>query len=129
MSRLFDAVTLPLTRTLPGHVDNNGNWVDGATDPSITTFNCNLQPYQDGHSQITLPEGIKSTDAFVAYTKTEIKTADEFNMTSADQTTYKSRQYYAHAAMDWTKALGRFGTGRLDHYEVIFIRLPRDPGY
>jgi hypothetical protein len=127
MSRLFEITTLPLHRKSPGYTNDTGDWIDGT---EVTTgFKCNWQPYKDGNFQTILPEGIKSTDAFNAFTKTLIRTANQFTYEEADQTTYEGRRYYAYALMDWTHALRGVGSGRLDHYEVIFIRLPKNPGY
>lgn len=127
--RLLRTSTLPLIRSLPGYSDDNGDWIEGGQDLAITSFDCNIQPYLKGEYQMTLPEGIKSIDAFVAYSQTEVKTSDQFELKSADRTIYKGQEYYAYASSDWTLALSGLGTGRINHHEIIFIRLPKNPGY
>lgn len=116
MGRLLRRVTQTITRnTTAGTYNAAGEWVRGTT----TTLNveCNLQPYRRGTEQMTLPEGVRSEDVLIMYTKTPIRAVDQFDKTLADETTIKNREYVALMVEDWN-----LNNLKLDHYKVYWVR-------
>ena len=99
-----------------GYLDDNGNWVDSATE-TVIPIKCSLQPFRNGDQQIDLPEGISSKDSYFIFTKTEVLSADDRTDTKADETEIKGVRYECFWVEDWT----HYGLST-DHYKCVFIK-------
>lgn len=127
MSRLLKIYPLTFQRydeVNGGYLDANNNYVSGGRTPVITEGN--LQPYRMGTTQLTLPEGYKAEESLIYYTKTEIKTVEQFGKSEADETTIDGFEYVAHASGNWNRYSGL----RLNHYKILLVRkdLPTNGG-
>lgn len=99
--KLFNR-TETLTRTTgEGYIDDNENYVAGATTSII--IECNIQPYREGKNTFNTPTGFRSTDAIKVYVpeSVELLAADEISGTVGDQLTYKGQQYFCKDLERW----------------------------
>jgi len=78
----------------------------------------NLQPFLKGTTHINLPEGVSSESAYVYFTVTELKGANQSTGFPADFTTIKGDEYIVFHDGDWNQQSG----SRNSHYEVILIK-------
>lgn len=85
--------------------------------PELIEGYFSVQPFQKGSDQIILPDGIRSSDAYVLYGKTFIQEADQFLGIKADKVTISNRSYIAFNVANWT-----FAKSNVDHYESVFVR-------
>ena len=111
---------MTVSRAQGGEYDTNRNYVDKAPKPFCTMSS--IQPYKKGKDQVVLPEGIRSEDALVVWTKDELRVADQFNNLKADETTIDGREYVVFFVSNWN----RHGLS-VDHYEAIIIRKDKAP--
>jgi hypothetical protein len=86
-------------------------------EPEIITGMFSVQPFQKGSDQVILPDGIRSSDAYVLYGKTFIQEADQFAELKADKTIINNRSYIAFNVANWS-----FHGSNADHYESVFVR-------
>jgi hypothetical protein len=120
--RLINKTPLVFTRTVTkDYFDINGEVVKGAVE--TVSAKGSLQPMGSGRNKITLPEGISSTSAFIYYTKTPLRLADQFTKTPSDTTEINGRKYGAFEAGDWT-----YSGLSTDHFKVVLIRLDQPTG-
>ena len=119
---LLKTTVLTFTRFEEGNYDVGGTeeWVDGTPTPVIAEGS--LQPFREGTSKVVLPEGTKTQDARLFYTKTLLRTEDEFNNTVADTTVINGATYEVFNSGDWNQ----FGLS-VDHFRAILIRRDKDP--
>lgn len=117
-SKLLKTHTLTITRKTPdtGYIDpSTKRWVAGSSVPIEVVGG--LQPIKAGEKLIDLPDGIRTIDTKVFYSKDEIKTELEQINQEADETVIDGIDYKCFFVEAWT------GTGlRSDHYKSIFIR-------
>lgn len=99
-----------------GEYNESGEWVPAT--PTQFTAQGNLQPFRQGKEQTILPEGKTAGDAFIFYTKTQLKTTSQFTDTLADETVIDGLAYYVLAVEDWSKQ----GTLLPQHYKCILLR-------
>jgi len=111
---LLSTHTLTFTRKAAAALGDDGRLTDGTTSSFCATGS--LQPLK-GIQQNILPQGKTSADARRFYTKTEVKTADQFNRTPADETVIGGRTYEVFTVEDWSG----YGTDE-DHYKCILLR-------
>lgn len=123
MISLLQNSTLTISRDEgAGSYDASGRWVP---DPRASfDIQCNIQPFKMSNAQEILPEGKKSGDALVVYTKTDLQTVSQFDKELADTTTIDGLTYYAFAVENWS----RQGTLQPQHYKVIFVRKDKATG-
>jgi hypothetical protein len=116
-------IPIVITRVEKGEWQEDGSFTEGVTTP--INVKGSIQPYSPNNSQVVLPEGIRASDAVTIWTKTLIRTANQFSKTLADTTVIDGQEYLAIDVANWA----RHGL-RLDHYEVVFIRkdLPTNGG-
>lgn len=120
---LLQKSTLTFTRDGgDGYWNEDGQWVEAA--PITVQAIGNLQPFRQGKEQIILPEGKKSDDAFIFYTKTLLQTASQFTKELADTTVIDSRDYYVLSAEDWSKQPGLIPI----HWKTILMREDQPTG-
>lgn len=116
MSRLMRSLPLTLQRdSAEGYWSEEGDWVEGGSTP-VDIF-CSIQPFQKGTTRVVLPSGITTSDALTIYTKSEVKTADQYDFSTADRATIDSKVYIATNIMNWSRHKLRTA-----NYEVVFIR-------
>ena len=110
-------MTIPLTvtrKSTEGYWDEQGDYVEGGE----TTLDiiCSIQPFK-GKSRELEERGIYPKDAVRVYTKTELKTVDEFESKLADTATIDGVNYVAVMSENWARH-----SMTLNHYKVIFVR-------
>lgn len=98
-----------------GYQDANGNWVEGSE--TIVPIKCSLQPFRNGDSQRDLPEGIRSDEVYVVYTKTPILSADDRTKRKADEIEIQGVRFECFFAENWNW----YGLNS-DHYKAVFIK-------
>lgn len=103
-----------------GSYNTAGEWVDSAT--VNVKIKCSIQPYSKGTSQMTLPEGLQAEDTNIVYTKTPIKTVNQYDFTTADRTTIDGLVYVALNSANWNRMVSQLG-----HYKVMFVRADKLP--
>lgn len=118
MARLINRTPLTFTRkSSAGYYDDSGEWVDGFDDEFIH-IRCSLQPYKRGKSRLVLPEGIQTRDAFVVFTSSELRVADQLTGEVSDKTTINSQTYEVSDVEDWS-----FHSDlRSSHWQYLLIR-------
>ena len=121
MTRLFNTHTLTITRTQAntGYIDEDGNYVDGTT--SNFDINCNIQPFRKGDTEMELPEGVRSEDVRVIYTKTQLLNNIEQLNQEADTTVIDGLQYECHNVATW---IG-YQLRAAENYKVMFVRVDK----
>ena len=119
---MLSLLRIPLTilRSQGGEYDSNRNFVD--KDPKSFCTMSSIQPYRKGKDQVVLPEGIRSEDVLVVWTKDELRVADQFKNLKADETTVDGREYVTFYVSNWN----RHGLS-IDHYEAILVRKDKAP--
>lgn len=102
MARLINRTPLTFTRKSDaGYYDDDGEWVDGFDDEFIH-IRCSLQPYRKGKSRLVLPEGVVTRDAFVIFTNSELRVADQLTDTLSDKTVINNQSYEVIDEEDWS---------------------------
>lgn len=106
-----------------GYLDAGGNWVE-STKTTLEYVEGNLQPFRTGNNLLKNGEyrqitdaGYSASDARIFYTKTRLRTANQFTKTKADRTQIDGLWYNVFSVKDWS----RYGLGS-DHYECILVR-------
>ena len=118
--RVLSTHKLLLTRK----ADTKGEWIAGAyvedesEDQELEVVG-SLQPYKKGTTTIDLPDGVYTNDIKIFYTRDDIKTADEFDKSSADTVEINGFKYYAKMRMEQS---GFPTVGGINHNAVVFIR-------
>ena len=112
---LMGRISLTINREVAGHYNVAGEWVSGASTP--TDISCNIQPFRKGVSQSILPQGISASDVLVIYSRTEMKTANEFNNTRADTATIDGLTYEVMAVENQAR-----NSMSLNHYKAYWVR-------
>lgn len=118
---LFKQITLDFLRDSGEGYYQSGRWVEGSSTPFQAEGN--LQPYDMGVSQMTLPEGLKSENVYIFRTKTSIQTVDQFTFETADTTVIDGLNFIALKSANWNK----FPSMSLNHYEVMLTRKDKTP--
>lgn len=101
----------------------DGKWISTASTTTIP-IKCSIQPYSTAKQErMILPSGFISKDAQVIFTKTQLKTVDQFSVSEADRTFIDGLEYVAMSVKDWSRL-----NIRSAHYEVLFVRREQNPG-
>jgi len=116
MSRIIKT-KLTIERHKGGERDANNIYYD--FPPEYIEAEFSIQPFQKGSEMLVLPDGIRSSDAYVLYGTTPIKEADSdaTPKTKADKVVIDGKSYFAFNVANWS-----FHGSRSDHYESIFIK-------
>ena len=103
--------------TNKGYVDLAGNWIPPVADTHTLTSTGSLQPYMQGMTRLTLPEGMRERDAYVWISADDIRSLDEEEKLEPAVTTIKGRTFEIVKKADWTG----FGL-TVDHYEYLLYK-------
>ena len=82
----------------------------GATikpSPVVSSFRGSFQPL-NGRDLQTLPEGKRTSETLKVYTKTDLRTADQFTGTPADDVEYKGKLFEVYVVMEYPQLLNHF---------------------
>lgn len=113
MISLLQTHSITFSRPSSGYYVD-GEWVDGAITTIPSTGS--LQPYKQGKVSLIPPEGLRTTDLRLYYTKTLLRTADEFQDITADYCVIGGRQFQVFDFEDWS------GYGlETDHYKYLLV--------
>ena len=100
-TKLLDEQDIELLRKGNGAYNEDGDWVTAAETSSI--IQCIVQPYREGAKQFILPEGIKSEDTRVVYTKFALRNTNEFYRYNADILVIDGLRYEVQSVADYSK--------------------------
>lgn len=103
------------------YIDDDGNWITPEAEVETFTVKGNRQPFRNGLTQVILPEGVESNDAFLFYSHTQLLPADELTEQVADIMLINGIEHECFRMEDWT------GYGlKTDHYKHVFIRADKN---
>jgi len=97
----------------------DGRYVLGAS--TDTTIRAGIQPVS-GRKLERLPEGLRQTVTHLAFTETELRTADQITGLPADQVVYGGETFEVERVDPWPSA------GPLPHYEAYLRRAAETGG-
>ena len=80
-----------------------------------------LQPYSFGDTTVVIPEGRKTSDFKLFYTKTLLRPSNSRLETIADECEINGVKYEVYDAGDWSTNLSR-----LAHFKVVLARKETD---
>lgn len=111
----------PVTRQrfAAGAVSAAGRWTEGAT--TSTTILASVQP-ATGRQLQRLPEGLRERVELMAFTETELRTADQATGLSADRIVVDGETYQVAHVRHWPTF------GPLPHYEAALERFDETGG-
>ena len=72
--------------------------------PTESAFKGSFQPLR-GKERDALPEGVRTSEALKCYTKTDLRTADQFTKTPADEVEYGGRRFVVYRVDEWDALL------------------------
>lgn len=115
--------THSLIFSIPGvsYRGSDSLWVEGT--PSALKTIGSLQAFSRGKETLVLPEGLRSQDARVYYSKDTIPLLDEYTESKASSVTIDGKKFYA---FDVEHNVG-FGLVA-DHYKYYLLRKPLNTG-
>lgn len=116
MISLLNTSTLTFSRPSSGDsYDDDGN----AVEVTSNTFTAkgSLQPVNGGKLRSVLPEGVTASSGFVFYTKTLIRTVDQFTKLDSDTACINGRTFISFSTGDWSN-FSLVPT----HYKIVLIR-------
>ena len=116
---IFGAAAVARNRYAAGSVGTDGRTTRGAL--TATTIYASVQPVT-GRQLERLPEGLRQSVKLMAYTETELRTADQLTQTAADELIYGGETYQVADAKRWDTA------GPLPHWEIALVRLAETSG-
>lgn len=100
-TKLLVEQDIELLRKGNGSYNEDGDWVPTAETSSI--IQCIVQPYREGAKQFILPEGIKSEDIRIVYTKFALRNTNEFYKYNADILVIDGLRYEVQSVADYSK--------------------------
>lgn len=104
--KLLKTHTLTITRegndTDKGRYDESGKWINPTATEDFDVIG-NLQSYKAANAQKVLPEGTRTSDVKIFYTKEDLRTMEQFNNLPADKATINSKVYTVFTELDWTE--------------------------
>lgn len=112
---LMQRVTLSFTRYGGQTINEYGGLVDSELETIYATGS--LQPFRISEQTTVLPQGKKTSDARMFYTTTELKAADEYTNTKADEVTIQGKVFEVFDMSDFATV-----GSPLNHYEVVLVR-------
>lgn len=83
------------------YVDKSGNVVSPTTTSTISTEG-SLQPYSIKQNRVALDEGMREEDFYVYYTKSELRTTNQFSNSLPDTCTILTDEYKVTRKGNWT---------------------------
>jgi hypothetical protein len=102
-----------------GYLDpETREWIRDET-PNVFKVKGSLQPFT-GKTRELQVQGLKSVDVRVFYTKSKLKTVEEYGEASADTTKINGIPYIVNNVEDWTGV-----SRRIDHYRAILIKMDK----
>lgn len=119
MSRLKRQIPLTFVRFGNKTSDSEGNRKYEVVE-EITAKGA-LQPYRLGDTTTVIPEGRKTSDFKLFYTKTPLRPSDSRLETIADECEINGIKYEVYDAGDWSTNLSR-----LAHFKVVLARKETD---
>jgi hypothetical protein len=87
--------------------------------PTTSTIYASVQP-APGRQLEHLPEGLRSRVVMIAYTDTELRTADQATGLPADELVYQGATYLVERVARWTELI--------PHYEAQLSLVPESGG-
>ena len=116
MLTLFNTHTLSFERKgTDGYYDDDGNWVEGTAGQPLEVRG-GLQPFRQGKTTVDTPNGVTAKDMRLFYTKTKLRTIDEYTLEEADRTTIDAIPYRVWHIESWQLGLPA------SHYKTYLIR-------
>lgn len=121
--RLINQLKLVINRGSVGEgYYQDGEWVNSSSVESIN-IRCSIQPFGTAKEhRIVAPAGFTARDAQVVFTKTKLKTVDQFSVAEADRATIDNHEYIAKTVENWSRH-----NIRSSHYQVLFVRRDLSP--
>ncbi len=109
---LLNTVTMQyITRSGGAYV--RGKWTDGS-EAAPVTIQGTFQPSKGNELEV-LPEGRREKSTYTVYTKTQIKTVNQFDETQADILVKDSIRYLVVVAEPWQNNI-------INHYRLLVQR-------
>lgn len=101
-----------------GYYQKDGTYIEPTNSESTFSIQANIQPFRDGKTKITLPDGVRSDDAITVFTETELFTDEELVNGRGDIITYRGLEYECYYLEPWV------GYGNLlpEHYNCTFVK-------
>lgn len=95
------AVTLKRPATAQGYYNDDGDWVEATipVEDHVVIYG-NIQPLSGDDIKL-LPEAFKDSETLWFYTKTPLKTVDEYNETVADILVIDGYDHKVHKSSNW----------------------------
>ena len=115
---LLRTTSTPLYRTDPDSFYYDEDMTPVFEETSIDSFQCNIQPYQDGDNVFRVPEGWSSLYGIKVFTETKIIPNDEKLNTLGDEIEFEGVRF---VCIDYKNYTG-YGDLIPEHYLGLFYR-------
>jgi hypothetical protein len=103
------------------YVDEYGDTISPSETSEIVTCG-SLQPFSKKNNRVGLPEGFREEDFYVYYTKSSLRTTNQFQNEIPDTCSIEGREYKVTTKGNWTG----FGLS-VDNYEY-YLQLIQPKG-
>lgn len=103
-----------------GSYNEDGDWVSGTE--TTETIKCIVQPYRNGSSQFILPEGVKSEDTRVVYSKSDLRNTSEHYKYVADILIIDDLKYQVQQVSDYSKYIKSITNL---HYQCLAVQVSK----